>query len=803
MRNFPVRSKRIDVLKRLRGCQPRIEFMEPRALLSAVAWTGAGGDNNWDTAANWSTDSVPGPADDVTIAIAANVVHSNSVTDSINSLTSAEPLTISGGTLSIAAASSINNTLSMTGGTLSGAGDVSVGGLVTLTAGTLSGSGALDANGGMSINPTGGNFFLAGRTVNNAAGQTATWTGTLGNFIEASNGSVFNNMGSFVDGGLGLYEETGTGAPSAFNDAGSFTTSAGSTNSEFGVFFNVPGGSIDVTDNNQLDIDRGGTMSAAALTIGANAALGLGTYVLDTATTIIGTGELEAIGTKLVLPGNYTFTGSLFVERGTMQVDGSLAASSVGLSDSPNTTLSGTGTVGAMSVGDGTVSPGDGPVPGILNAHGDVAFSPPNPDEEDVGSTFNVVLNGAAAGTGYSQLNVNGSVDLGGSTLNTSLGFTPANGETFTIIKSTSPIVGTFDGLPEGASLTIGNFPFTISYHGGDGNDVVLTQANAVPIVPAVTGISPTTGPSTGGTVVTITGTGFTGAIGVDFGTTAATGFTVVSDTEITADSPAGTGTVDVTVGFGEFRTARSETDLFTYTTNVAPPVAAPTVTGISPSSGPASGGTSVTITGTGFTGATAVDFGTTAATGVIVLSATTITADSPAGTGIANVTVITPAGTSATSSADQFTFIAAAPAAPPPSVMTIERFGVHMQPTAVVLTFSSALDATRATNVHNYQFVTMGGRGKFGNLVGHVTRVRSAVYNPATLTVTLFPAQRLNIHNMYRLTVNGATPAGLRGSNGMPLAGRGNGVTAVNYVALLSGKLLAGSFSAASRPPR
>ncbi len=185
MRNSPVRSKRNKVLSRSRGCQPRIEFMEPRALLSAVAWTGTAGDNNWDTAANWSTDSVPGPADDVTIAIAANVVHSNSVTDSIRSLATNQPLTISGGTLSLASASAINNTLSITGGTLTGAGNLSVSELVTLTGGTLSGSGKLNANGGMLINPTGGNFFLDGRTVNNAAGQTATWTGTLDNFIEA------------------------------------------------------------------------------------------------------------------------------------------------------------------------------------------------------------------------------------------------------------------------------------------------------------------------------------------------------------------------------------------------------------------------------------------------------------------------------------------------------------------------------------------------------------------------------------------------------------------------------------------
>ena len=139
---LPFRSQSNRKPHRSKSYRPRIEWMEPRTLLSAVTWTGGGGDNNWDTAANWSTDSVPGSTDDVTIDVAANVVHSNNVTDSINSLTSMEPLTISGGTLSIAAASTINSTLSITGGTLTGSGDVTVSGLVTLTVGTLSGSGA-------------------------------------------------------------------------------------------------------------------------------------------------------------------------------------------------------------------------------------------------------------------------------------------------------------------------------------------------------------------------------------------------------------------------------------------------------------------------------------------------------------------------------------------------------------------------------------------------------------------------------------------------------------------------------------
>ena len=137
---LPFRSQSNRKPNRSKSCRPRIEWMEPRTLLSAVSWTGGGGDNNWDTAANWSTDSVPGSGDDVTINIAANVVHSDNVTDSINSLTSTEPLTISGGTLSIAAASTIDSTLSLTGGTLTGTGDVTVSGLVTLTSGTLSGA---------------------------------------------------------------------------------------------------------------------------------------------------------------------------------------------------------------------------------------------------------------------------------------------------------------------------------------------------------------------------------------------------------------------------------------------------------------------------------------------------------------------------------------------------------------------------------------------------------------------------------------------------------------------------------------
>jgi hypothetical protein len=172
---------------------------------------------------------------------------------------------------------------------------------------------------------------------------------------------------------------------------------------------------------------------------------------------------------------------------------------------------------------------------------------------------------------------------------------------------------------------------------------------------PTVTSINPSSGPTTGGTVVIITGANFTGATAVEFGTTSAT-FLVDNAAQITAVSPPGTGTVDVTVTTPVGTSATSSFDQFTY----FPP---PTVTSVMPSTGPTTGGTSVTITGTNFTGATAVNFGITPATSFTVNSDTSISAVSPAGVpGTVDITVTTPFGTSTITLADQFTYFAPSP---------------------------------------------------------------------------------------------------------------------------------------------
>src|SRR5207249_4926111 len=136
---------------------------------------------------------------------------------------------------------------------------------------------------------------------------------------------------------------------------------------------------------------------------------------------------------------------------------------------------------------------------------------------------------------------------------------------------------------------------------------------------------SPGPGTSSGGTAVTITGTGFAAGATVSLGGTAATNVTVVSSTSLTATTAAhAAGVVNVVVTNSDGQSG-TLTGGYTYTNP------APTVSAISPSSGTSSGGTAVTLTGTGFAAGATVSLGGTAATNVTVVSSTSLTASTAA----------------------------------------------------------------------------------------------------------------------------------------------------------------------------
>ncbi|HXA16462.1 MAG TPA: IPT/TIG domain-containing protein [Thermoanaerobaculia bacterium] len=239
------------------------------------------------------------------------------------------------------------------------------------------------------------------------------------------------------------------------------------------------------------------------------------------------------------------------------------------------------------------------------------------------------------------------------------------------------------------------------------GNFTVVKAANPAP---TVTSIAPTTGSPSGGTAVTITGTGFLTGATVKFGGTLATNVSVVSATSITATTPAHAGgKVDVVVTNSDSQSA-TLAQSFTYA------LPAPTISVVSPATGPTSGLTPVTITGTNFQSGATVTFGTRPATDVTVVSATSITARTPLGpTGAqlaVNVVVTNPDSTTATANngftytVPALTVVSVTPnLAVPNAPVTIAIFGAGF--TSVVAP-SVTVAGVAATNVQVIDPVTI-----------------------------------------------------------------------------------------------
>jgi hypothetical protein len=193
---------------------------------------------------------------------------------------------------------------------------------------------------------------------------------------------------------------------------------------------------------------------------------------------------------------------------------------------------------------------------------------------------------------------------------------------------------------------------------------------------PTLTAVSPTSGPTSGGTVITLTGTNFVSGATVRVGGVAATGVTFVSATQLRATTPAGTaGARDVLVT-NPNGSSVTRTGAFTYVTSST--TSSFTVTGVSPASGPTSGGTVITVTGSGFVSGARISVGYLTAGNLVFVSSTQLRATTPysSTTGARDVRVTNPNGAYVIKSGG-FTYTTSTTTTTPPPSTSLAVTGV------------------------------------------------------------------------------------------------------------------------------
>ncbi len=449
----------------------------PAIAASGVStWTGLGTDNNWTTAGNW--DTVPAAGSDLVFPDISNAARHTAVNDfatgtSFGSITIAEPgYTLSGNGFAPTGGlqADYGTGTSTINSAVAGPGTVSVhsGGTLTL-GGSLSGSSGLTKTGaGIAVLTTANNY--TGVTNVDAGTLAIANSSALGSWAVGDGTSVADGATLEIRGTINTSEPiriVGSGA----DDVGSLYNSAGNNVVQHVV----------MTGDAEI-----GAASDTFLLIPSS----LGESAGSARMTKTGAGVLD------VLAGA-TYTGQTDVTAGTLAVEGTVAGT---INVAAGATLSGAGgnVEHIVSVG-GTVTAG-------------FRTSPFTSDTEtlllDSDSTFVAQLSGTQAGngsTGHSRLIVAQGATLGGATLTATMnGYTPAIGDALTILTTKYGVTGTFKGLPEGGIFTTGGKAFRISYQGGDGNDVVLTNVDAT-APNTVISLGPTGGSATTATDATFT----------------------------------------------------------------------------------------------------------------------------------------------------------------------------------------------------------------------------------------------------------------------------------------------------------
>ena len=305
----------------------RFEILEDRRLLSLppVTWV-ATSSGNWDVGTNWSTGQVPGSTDDVVInPSAALTVTINSSVPPVNSLQSGSnaTLSLSGGSLAMAAASEIDGPFALNGGTLDPNAPVTTTANSTWSGGTISGTGTLTNSGVITLTPTAssdaylqfsGNVTLAG------SGQLVMGSEVDGHYVFTypTSGSTVTNAAGFTiksvgNGYFGDYQEgTVVNQGTLEADGGGLTVNSASTTND-GTWEAINNGAIEVGPNTGLNNSSGLITADSTSTVYNFGTIQGGSITLSNGGTL-SNGESEypgaITGSTLTLSGGATMVGN-------------------------------------------------------------------------------------------------------------------------------------------------------------------------------------------------------------------------------------------------------------------------------------------------------------------------------------------------------------------------------------------------------------------------------------------------------------------------------------------------------------
>jgi hypothetical protein len=515
-----------------------------------IFFDGGAGTNLWQTATNWSTDVLPGAADDVCIP-AGRTVTLSSGTHSIATLfvESGASLTISTSTtsLSIGGASDIDGSFSLTGGTLQSAAALTIDGSCAWGGGAMTGAGTTQVASGIAISGTGVKDLTGGRILETSG--TTTWAGT--GSIRAGSSTAIRNFGTWDAqanttmsllssptvfenrAGATFKKSAGTGTTTidiAFDNAGTVDVQSGTINlSAAGNGTGAFNGSAGTT----LRFGGGAHVLSAASSIDVGT-LSLTTGSLDVsgacsadATTISGgTLTFEAAATLATLGSSLSITaGTLTLTSGEDVALGTLTQSGGTLAGTDDVTVSGlvTWSGGTMS-GAATTSAG-----------GDIAISGNAVKDLTNGRTLDAA--GSVTWTGT------GTIRLGLSTIRNAGTWTAQSDAQITTLTG-SPLFENLTGATFRKTTGTGTTTFAVPYTGAGAIDVqsgTLSFTAGGTFPGAITGASGTTLRFAGGTCALPSGSSVAAAaVSVIGGGTAVDvhgSFSASNSTTITAGS--------------------------------------------------------------------------------------------------------------------------------------------------------------------------------------------------------------------------------------------------------------------------